>query len=582
MIHGKLMAMSHDYGDITARSAGLVRDGFALYQQRFIALTRWAKQRFEERDWGGLQHDATERLDLYKTVVDGVVAELDSLLRTGVNDKSIWAAMKTHYSELIADREDWDLAETFFNSITRRIFSTVGLDSNIEYVDTDFESPPTAAAAPVYRAYTEHGSAAELLEEVMADFSFDVPYADRGGDAAAAAEQLIAHLPEVGALRSIERVEMVRSVFYRGHRAYLVGRVYSGLAVIPLVLALANTDAGIVVDAVLLEEDDVSTLFSFTRAYFHVEADRPYDLVRFLGALTPRKRSAELYISIGYNKHGKTVLYRDLFRHLALSDQQFEFARGTRGLVMVAFTMPGYDIVFKVIRDSFDPPKQTTRQSVKDKYQLVFRHDRAGRLVDAQEFEHLKFERGRFSDALLNELLENAGRSVSVDGDHVVIDHAYLERRVIPLNLYVREASEQAARNAVSDYGQTIKDLAAADIFPGDMLLKNFGVTRHGRVVFYDYDELTLLRECNFRVMPEPTTPEEEMASEPWFSVGESDIFPEEFRAFLGLSGELRELFESRHSEIYDAGFWKSIQDRITAGELIDILPYGSGQRLQR
>ncbi|MDH3397074.1 MAG: bifunctional isocitrate dehydrogenase kinase/phosphatase [Acidimicrobiia bacterium] len=563
------------------RSAALIVDGFTSYQGRFMEITRRAKHRFEQRDWQGLQTDAIERLDLYMNVVDGVVADIHQKLEACVDDKSVWSAMKTRYSELIADREDWDVAETFFNSITRRIFSTVGLDPNIEYVDTDFESPPTAAVAPVYRAYADQRAVAELIERVMDDYSFEVPYADLPGDAAATAEQLTSHLPAVGALRSIERIEMVRSVFYRGQRAYLVGRVYSGLAVIPLVLALANTDAGIVVDAVLLEEDDVSTLFSFTRAYFHVEAERPYDLVRFLADLTPRKRSAELYISIGYNKHGKTGLYRDLFRHLALSDQHFEFARGTRGLVMIAFTMPGYDIVFKVIRDSFGPPKHTTRQTVMDKYQLVFRHDRAGRLVDAQEFEHLKFERRRFTDGLLAELLDKAGRTVSVEGDHVVIDHAYLERRVIPLNLYVREASDRAAREAVTDYGQTIKDLAAADIFPGDMLLKNFGVTRHGRVVFYDYDELTLLRECNFRVMPEPSTPDQEMASEPWFSVGESDIFPEEFRSFLGLSGELRELFDSRHSEIYEAGFWRSIQDRIAAGELIDILPYGPGQRLR-
>ena len=564
-----------------ADSARLILDGFASYQEQFTEITRRAKQRFEKRDWPGLQTDATGRLDLYNTVVDGVVGDVNGRLGVAVEDKATWAAMKAHYSELIADREDWDLAETFFNSITRRIFSTVGLDPNIEYVDTDFESPPTAAVEPVYRAYTGHRSAAELLERLLVDYPFDVPYADLPGDAAAAAGQLTSYLPEVGALRSIERVEMVRNVFYRGQRAYLIGRVYSGLAVIPLVLALANTDAGIVVDAVLLKEDDVSTLFSFTRAYFHVEAERPYDLVRFLSVLTPRKRSAELYISIGYNKHGKTGLYRDLFRHLASTDQQFEFARGTRGLVMVAFTMPGYDVVFKVIRDSFDPPKNTTRRSVMDKYQLVFRHDRAGRLVDAQEFEHLKFERRRFTDALLTELLAGAGRTVSVEGDHVVIDHAYLERRVIPLNLYVREASDRAARVAVIDYGQAIKDLAAADIFPGDMLLKNFGVTRHGRVVFYDYDELTLLRDCTFRVMPEPTTPEEEMASEPWFTVGESDIFPEEFRSFLGLSSELRELFEDQHAEIYEAGFWTSIQDRIGAGELIDILPYGPGQRLQ-
>lgn len=567
--------------ELAAASARLILEGFSSYQGRFRAITQRAKQRFEKRDWSGLQADAIERLDLYKDVVDVVVAHVNDGLGSEVEDKSIWAIMKARYSELISDREDWDLAETFFNSITRRIFATVGLDPNIEYVDTDFESPPTASVAPVYRAYADRRSAVDLLEEILGDYSFEIPYADQRGDAASAASQLISHLPEVGALRSIERIEMVRHVFYRGQRAYLIGRVYSGLAVIPLVLALANADEGIVVDAVLLEEDDVSTLFSFTRAYFHVEAERPYDLVRFLSVLTPRKRSAELYISIGYNKHGKTGLYRDLFRHLALSDQQFDFARGARGLVMVAFTMPGYDIVFKVIRDAFDPPKKTTRQAVMDKYQLVFRHDRAGRLVDAQEFEHLEFERRRFTDALLAELLDRAGRTVSVAGDHVVIDHAYLERRVIPLNLYVREAGDRAARAAIIDYGQTIKDLAAADIFPGDMLLKNFGVTRHDRVVFYDYDELTLLRECNFRVMPEPATPEQEMAAEPWFSVGESDIFPEEFRSYLGLSGELRALFESHHSDIYEARFWNSIQGRIAAGELIDILPYGPGKRMR-
>jgi isocitrate dehydrogenase kinase/phosphatase len=562
-------------------SARLILDGFASYQEQFRAITLRAKERFEKREWSELQDDALERLDLYKQVVDRVVAALHESLGADVIDKQIWAAMKAGYTQLIADREDWDLAETFFNSITRRIFSTVGLDPNIEYVDTDFESPPTPAGEPVYRVYKGHDSAAELFEAVLTDYEFAVGYAAPREDAGLVAAEVTSHLPEVGALRSIERVEMVRSVFFRGQRAYLIGRVYSGLAVIPVVLALANDEGGITVDAVLLEEDDVSTLFSFTRAYFHVETERPYDLVRFLEVLTPRKRTAEIYISIGHNKHGKTGLYRDLYRHLALTDQPFEFAPGTPGLVMVAFTMPGYDIVFKVIRDSFGAPKQTTRRAVMDKYQLVFRHDRAGRLVDAQEFEHLKFERQRFAQDLLEELVTQAGRTVSVDGDYVVIDHAYLERRVIPLNVYIREASERAVEEAVLDYGQTIKDLAAADIFPGDMLLKNFGVTRHGRVVFYDYDELTLLRDCNFRIMPEPTTPEQEMASEPWYSVGESDIFPEEFRSFLGLGGKLRTLFEEHHAEIYEADFWRSIQDRITAGELIDILPYGSAQRLR-
>lgn len=562
--------------------ANAIYDAFDYYQTQFNLITRRAQTRFETRDWHGEQSDSLERLNLYKAVVDPGVTEIRGLLKDRVYEKTIWAAMKQVYSGLIMDREEWELAETFFNSVTRRIFSTTGVDPNFEFVDTDFDTPPTQARHPIYRTYErvspaapDHATAA-LIETILTDYSFRVEYQDLARDAELVAEEIGRYFGSDG----IERAELARHVFYRGNGAYIVGRICCDGIFHPLVIALLNTAQGIVVDAVLLTEDEVSILFSFTRSYFHVHARRPYDLVHFLKQIMPRKRIAELYISIGHNKHGKTELYRDLRRHLAGSTDKFEIAPGARGMVMTVFTMPSYDVVFKIIKDRFDEPKNSTRQEVMEKYQLVFKHDRAGRLVDAQEFEHLEFDRERFTDELLAELQRVAADSVHADAEHVVIKHLYAERRMTPLNLYVRGTDETAITAAVIDYGSLFKDLAAANIFPGDMLLKNFGVTRHGRVVFYDYDELALVTECRFRTVPPPRDDQEELSAEPWYYVAENDFFPEEFSRWLGLEPRWREVFLSQHADLFDVDFWRDTQARILAGEVIHIFPYPQNKHL--
>jgi isocitrate dehydrogenase kinase/phosphatase len=339
----------------------------------------------------------------------------------------------------------------------------------------------------------------------------------------------------------------------------------------------------VVVDAALLTVDEASIVFSFTRSAFHVDAPAPVRVIRFLKSIMPAKRIAELYVALGYDKHGKAELYRDLVDHLERSSDAFEIAAGDRGLVMTVFTLPSYDVVFKVIRDRFEYPKTTSREHVIGRYQLVFRHDRAGRLVDTQEFKHLAIPRDRVSDDLLAELLASASRSVEVAGDRVVLKHVYTERRVTPLNLYLRDAStpEAAAGAAVLDFGRAIKDLAATNIFPGDLLLKNFGVTRHGRVVYYDYDEICLVTECTFRLMPEPRTDEEALAAEPWFYVGPHDIFPTELGTFMGLYGPLRDVFLVEHGDLLSPEFWQSMQAVHHAGEVVDIYPYRPERRLR-
>ncbi len=557
-----------------------ILDGFDEYSTRFKAINRRARRRFEERDWRGMQTDAVERLRLYTVVVDRAVRSIGQLLGPRTGDPLAWVAIKAVYSGLISDRQDWELAETFYNSVTRKVFGTVGVAEHIEFVDSDFGAPPIPSRESVYLTLDRRASTFDLVREILLTFAHSVPYARLDEDARTVADRIDLRLSVPGALSVVGKAELVRSVFYRGQSAYIVGLLYAGSHRIPLIIALSNGDEGVFVDAVLLTENEASIVFSFTRSYFHVDVTRPYDLVRFLRRLMPRKRVAEIYIAVGHNKHGKTELYRDLLRHLRSTDERFEPAPGTRGLVMVVFTMPGYDDVFKVIRDSFPPPKRTTRRAVMDKYRLVFQHDRAGRLMDVQDFQHLEFHRSRFTDEVLDELLSEAAGTVRLEGDSVIISHVYVERRVVPLDLYVREAARPAAEEAVLDFGQSIKDLASTNIFPGDLLPKNFGVTRHGRVVFYDYDELSALTDIVFRELPSARDESDEILSDPWFPVGDRDVFPEEHRRFLGLTPDLSQVFLSRHDDLFRVDPWQAIQDRILSGELIEVFPYGPDARL--
>jgi isocitrate dehydrogenase kinase/phosphatase len=560
---------------LAAVCANAAYRAFLTYQTEFHRITRRAADRFLNYDWPGAYADAAERLGLYSRVLDELVMTIRGLMVSRLEEKPIWAATKAVYSSLITHCIEWEIAESFFNSLTRRVFATVGVNQQIEFVASDFDDPSTDL--PGSRRY-QGAKVSALLTAILTDSGFPAHhYSDLPGACAAAAARVESALGG-----SVARIEMVESTFFRGKGAYLVGiafRVGDGYS-LPLAFALLNGKTGITLDAVLIGEDDIAILFSFTRSYFLVDATRPYELVRFLKKLMPRKPLAELYMAIGYNKHGKTEFYRDFLHHLQTSQDQFEKAQGERGMVMVVFTLPSYDVVFKVIKDRFDYPKDSSRSEVMRKYRLVFEHDRAGRLVEAYEFEHLRIARDRLRPELLEELLRSAANAVRIENDYVVIRHVYVERRVRPLNLYLTEADEPAARAAVIDYGQAIKDLAVTNIFPGDLLPKNFGVTRHGRVVFYDYDELCWVTDCQFRELPEPTDYEQEIAAEPWFSVRENDIFPEEFPRFLGFRASLMKALVERHGDLFQANAWRRVQASVRAGNILDIFPYSADKRL--
>ncbi|MGH8249349.1 MAG: bifunctional isocitrate dehydrogenase kinase/phosphatase [Steroidobacteraceae bacterium] len=557
-----------------AECAAAIVSAFARYNSAYRAITRRAPERFENRDWRGSQADVVERLELYASKVNETVVELRRRLGEDALDTGPWIAIKAAYSERIARLADPEFLKTFFSSITRRLFGTVGVSPAIEYVALDLDPLRGIDTEVVTNRYANRGSVGLLVEELLSDYRFRTRWRDFEGSVEHVATDIELHLGELGETRPLREVEVIRPVFYQMSRAYVVGRLRGEGWMLPLAIVFRNTERGVLVDAVMLQESDVSILFSFTRSYFHVDLERVGEAVLFLHSILPAKPVSELFTVLGRAKQGKTERYREIFRHLATTDDGFVRAPGERGMVMACFTLENFDVIFKVIRDRFPEVKNVRREEVMAKYDMVFRHDRAGRLVDAQEFRQIRLPRGRFEPGMLRELIDECAMNVQQDGDDVIIGHVYIERQMTPLNLYLRSASAEQAELAVIEYGQAIRDLACTNIFAGDLLLKNFGVTRHDRVIFYDYDELCYVTDCRFRDMPQATSDEDEMRAESWFYVADNDVFPETFIRFLGFEGPLKQVFLDKHGELLEAAWWRALQERLAAGDVVEVLPY--------
>ena len=563
------------------RLAATVLHGFDEYRSRFKQISSDARRRFIEADWREAQQASAARINLYD---EKVAATMERLERAFEPDRlcecTLWGEAKRQYMALIDQRLDYKLAETFYNSIFCSVFSHRHIRDDWMFVSPSRQGPARHSGLSISHRVPVEGDWAGALESVLNEAPLGIAFEHQGRDVTLGAEMLLATLPEVVRDAPDAAFEMLRSVFYRNKGAYLVGRIEGGGQTLPLVLPVLHTERdGVYLDTVIIEPEEVSIIFSFTRAYFQVEIEVPSEVVGFLQTLMPEKPIGELYAAIGFYKHGKTELFRGLNQHVASRSDQFIIAPGVRGMVMAVFVLPSYRLVFKLIKDRFAPGKDMSRDQVREKYRLVKRHDRVGRLADTQEFSNFTVGKDHFDPACLEELLEVCSSSISLRGNKVLIRHCYTERMMTPLNLYLEECDAEETRAVLNDYGNAIKQLAAADIFPGDMLLKNFGVTRHGRVVFYDYDEISYLTECNFREIPEARYPEQELASEPWYSVGPNDIFPEEFGPFLFADIQLRKLFYELHPEIFQASWWRGLQDAIAQGRVIDVYPYRNKRR---
>jgi len=573
---------AHARLELIQRAAALAVDAFDDYNARFSDITRRARRRFERRDWEGHRRDAQARISLYDRCIAETIGRLETQLAERLLSRTLWLDIHSAYAEAIAGKLDAELYKTFFNTLTRRLFKTRGLDPGMEFVALDIE-PTEQITHPIERnIYSCAEAPMRAVERLLHDSELRCNPEFIPADAARLAHRLQRALAEAGDDGLIS-VELLQVVFYRDQRAYLVGRAFGASRWLPCIIALIHGDDGIRTDAVVTDRRQVSRLFGFTYSYFHADLPTVGDAIVFLRTLLPDKPIDELYTVLGRAKQGKTERYRHFFKHLEhVDDEQMVEADGKRGMVMVVFTQPSYPLVFKVVRDHFAPGKKIGRDHVLSQYRLVFNHDRVGRLIDAQEYRYLEFDRARFDQRLIAELEAECGRSVRIDDDRLLVQHCFVQRRVRPLDLYLREAPKEESEAMVLDYGQAIKDLARSNLFPGDLFLKNFGVTRSRRCVFYDYDEVSLVTDLNFRRIPQARSEEEEFSDRPWYPVERGDVFPEHFPRFIDLSSGHRAIFERAHGDLFEPEWWRGLQASLRQDPTGNVRPYPNSVRLAR
>jgi isocitrate dehydrogenase kinase/phosphatase len=576
-------------------------EGFNRHYTLFRQASREAQRRFEDADWHGQQAAQRERIEFYDLRVREACERLEQEFKASELPMDTWQQIKLHVIGLLVNHHQPELAETFFNSVTTKILHRSYFHNDFIFVrpavSTEYIENSEPEAQPTFRAYYPHrrGDMRDTWREVVVAFGLQRPFADLERDVGLVDRAALAEMGEFRE-RANFQVQVLSSLFFRNKGAYVVGKVVNGYRELPFALPILHDDKGaLFIDAALFGSDDLAALFSFARAYFLVEMEIPSAYVQFLRSLMPNKPRSEIYSALGLHKQGKTLFYRDFLQHLRHSTDKFRIAPGIKGMVMLVFDLPSFPYVFKVIKDHYPPQKDTTREQIKGKYLLVKQHDRVGRMADTAEYSEVAFPRERFEEELIEEIRKFAPSQLEIsdrDGDgteELILKHVYIERRMIPLNIYLQECfdagqDDRKARrqleHAVVEYGNAIKDLVAANI-PGDMLWKNFGVTRNGKVVFYDYDEIEYITDCNFRRVPPPRNEEDELSGEIWYAVGPKDVFPETFSPFLLGNNEVRDVFMKHHADLLDVAFWQSHQSRIQARQVIDVFPYDPERRFQ-
>jgi isocitrate dehydrogenase kinase/phosphatase len=562
-------------------------DGFNRHYRLFRETSGEAKGRFEAADWHGQQRAQRERIEFYDLRVNEAAERLQTEYQAAELSNNVWQQVKLHYIGLLTNHHQPELAETFFNSVTTKILHRSYFHNDFIFVrpavSTEYIENEEPAAKPTFRAYyPTPETMRDTWLALVQDFGLTREFQDLGRDVDDVHASVSAELGSFR-MRANFQFQVLSSLFFRNKGAYIVGKVINGFHETPFALPVLHTEGQqLSIDTVLFGEDELLILFSFARAYFMVDMEIPSAYVQFLRSMMPRKPRTEIYNTLGLQKHGKNLFYRDFLAHLRHSSDQFRIAPGIKGMVMLVFDLPSFPYVFKVIKDFYPSQKETTRELIKSKYLLVKQHDRVGRMADTLEYSNVAFPRERFNEELVAELKHFCPSLMEEEGDELVIRHVYIERRMIPLNIYLQEATPEQLGHAVVEYGNAIKDLVRANIFPGDMLWKNFGVTRHGKVVFYDYDEIEYLTDCNFRKVPEPRNEEEEMSGEIWYRVGPKDVFPETFEPFLLGNPGVRSVFMKHHADLLQASFWQGHKERIQAGYVHDVFPYDAAKRFRQ
>ena len=556
--------------------AQTILGGFDKHYHIFRGFSDEAVACFEHADWARVGEASKERILGYEERVTETVTNLNRNFPGASEHVNWWPDIKAAFIGLLMNHLQSECAETFYNSVACRVLHRNYYNNRNIFWRPALSTEYLQGTNPYYRSYypPTHGLRRCLLQAITG-FGLGNRFQDLRRDVRRVEQTIMGRRPKTWKAHPNHQLQVLASLFYRNKAAYIVARLVNAdnkqALIIPL---MQDENEKLFVDTALMKAKDVSIVFSFSRAYFTVDMEVPSAYVSFLQSIMPGKSAVDLYAMLGLQKQAKTLLYREMQYHLTHSRDNFQIAPGARGMVMLVFALPSFPFVFKLIRDHFDPPKTSSRKDVREKYQLVKFHDRVGRMADTLEYSNVAIPLNRIDSALMDELRATAESSLEVVGDNLVIHHIYIERRMEPLDRYLAQVLPAMRRNAIRDFGQAIRDLAGANIFPGDMLQKNFGVTRTERVVFYDYDEISYITDCNFRNIPPARSFEDEMSDTPWYSIGENDVFPESFKPFFFPNPKDHALFKKDHADLLNADWWNGVKDNILAGDQADLFPY--------
>lgn len=562
--------------------ARIILGAFDDYYTRSRTIPWLAKQAFETRDWPRAVELSQERLAIYSISIHKVVPILKRSIHESDQNGGFWDKVEARFRALVASRYEADLALAYLASVRRRVHRDV-------WVPAAHERPRSAAARPdlLRRFETPGRMTRELVEAILAVPDIKAPFRDLAGDAARVAERINQELG-IDADRPLTRVEVVDAGFYRNRGAYIVGALevagHTGPQIGPLALALLHREGGVEVDAVILRETTLRHVFSSTLANFHVTVTAYHELVDYLYALMPTRPRGLHYSTVGYNHVGKLAVMEQITTGLAPGRATLDHAPGPRGSVAMALTTPALQYVLKVIRDKPTESYKWGRfegvESVLAKYRSVHELNRSGSMLDNIVYTNLSLPRAIFGAAVVEEMLADAGQSVSLHGDGVFFRHLIVQRKLVPVPLYLETCTRREAEMVVIRLGQCIRNNAATNVFNKDLDGRNYGVSSLRFVYLFDYDAVESLTDVKVRTNLDREEGEEDIPG--WFFEEGIIFLPEELEMHLRLPDrDLRRLFRAAHGELFTVDYWTRMQRWLREGRVPRVRTYPRATQLR-
>ena len=572
-------------GSIDERSGLAARWILAEFDAYYVesrSIPNLAKSAFEQRDPAMSLDLSLRRLSVYSVSAHALARRLRAALPEVAEDETFWARLEARYLALIEGRYESDLAFAYIHSARRMVYE--GMWKPVEYMFLHHREPASerSAAVRIDFSIARGADLAVLVDRVLAVPRFERRWRDRAGDVRRVAERLQS-IFSGGARRPVE-IQMTDAGFYRNRGAYIVGRiVFDDSSASPLILALLNHDVGIYVQAVLAGEADAHNLFSSTLANFHVTNSHYHELAAFLHTVMPTRRLGLHYSTIGFNHVGKVAVMHELREELATHREVFITAVGFRGSVAIGFAAPSSDYNLKVIRDvptdQYKWGEFPGIGAVLDKYRRVHEIDRTGSMLDNIIYYNLELDSAWFEADLLAELLRDAGESVSLRDDAVILKHLIVQRRVRPLPVFLQDATPEEAREVIVNLGHCIKNNAAANVFNKDLDARNYGVSRFQKVYLFDYDALEPLTRVKVRSNAGRFDGEDDVPD--WFYEDGVIFLPEEIESGFRIHDRgMRRLFRDVHGDLLTTGYWERLQHDLDRGQVPSIRLYPEQRKL--